>query len=192
RHYLVFQVHWKVNATHCSSGDYKDEKSFIIPTLDVVLFNKTTRLILNRWRYGAGHGRNRWAYVKYKGPEADPKKVGVGAYILVSRQTDRENENPITNGRVKKAVENAVRTGTGSDFSKMYHEHPFTYGLIISYVVWTTKDIWTTEELYRYMPTSCADGNKWMANEGFFQLSDITGEWIPIYYDPQYTDFYYK
>ncbi|PIO59821.1 hypothetical protein TELCIR_18703 [Teladorsagia circumcincta] len=167
--------------------------SFIIHTREVVLFDKTTRLILDRRRYSGGHGRDRWSYVKYKGPETDPKSVGVGVYILVSRQTDqRKNENPITNGRVEYAVEDAARTGTGSDFSTMYYEHPFTFGVIISYVVWTTKDTWTTEELYRYMPTSCANGDKWLANEGYFQLNDTSGEWIPIYYDPYNTDFYYK
>ncbi|PIO75459.1 hypothetical protein TELCIR_02483 [Teladorsagia circumcincta] len=138
----------RVNATHCSSGDYKNERSFIVPSRDVVLFNKTTRLILDRWRYSKYHGRDLWVYVKYKGPETDPKNVGVGTYILVSREGDvRRNENPITNGRVESVVENAVKTGTGSDFSKMYHEHPFTYGLIISFVVWIDKDTWTTKEL---------------------------------------------
>ncbi|PIO75463.1 hypothetical protein TELCIR_02487 [Teladorsagia circumcincta] len=188
---IEYKVHWKVNATYCSSGDIKDKRSFIIPTSDVVFFNKTTRLILDRRRYGGD--QDGYVYVKYKGPETDPKSVGVGTYILVSRQGDlRRNENPVTNGRVESAVKNAVRTGTGSDFSKMYHEYPITYGVTISYVVWKTKDSWTTEELYRYMPTSCAEGNKWMANEGFFQLNDTTGEWIPIYYDPWNTDFYYK
>ncbi|PIO70947.1 hypothetical protein TELCIR_07171, partial [Teladorsagia circumcincta] len=107
----VFQVHWKVNSTHCPAGTYKTGARLAFSLSDVVLFDKTTRLIIERFRYG-GSWIDGWVYVKYKGPETDPKNVGVGTYILVAREGDeRKNENPITNGKVEGALKGAAQPG---------------------------------------------------------------------------------
>ncbi|PIO67083.1 hypothetical protein TELCIR_11185, partial [Teladorsagia circumcincta] len=116
---------------------------------------------------------------------------GIFAYFLRTGN-DRRNENPFTHGRgVTATAADGTKPpppGTGNDFSRMYHGHPFILDIEIRKAPeFRGKE---KEVLVSYQG-KCTDGQSWIANEGYYKFDDIPGFWTPIYYDPYHTDFYY-
>ncbi|XGW25194.1 hypothetical protein V3C99_006535, partial [Haemonchus contortus] len=169
-----------------------------------VQFDKKTRLIEETYRetfetlfalQKKSYGVDEYAILK-KVDESKLDKYGFGiyaAYILPSKE--RVNENPITNiwftrPDLKKVAGKQVKLpepGTGNDFSRMYHESPF----IPSISIVKTEDEYTVKVFANYTVSSCAQTGVWVGNEVVYKLDVEKTEWVPIYYDPWETDFYY-
>ncbi|KAK5982958.1 hypothetical protein GCK32_011648 [Trichostrongylus colubriformis] len=76
--------------------------------------------------------------------------------------------------------------GTGNDFTSLWNGGPL---MLIAHIN-DMKEDGTKKLLRQSKPQKCAETDKWFANEGFYKLED-DGSWIPVYYDPWETDFYY-
>nr|CDJ82173.1 unnamed protein product [Haemonchus contortus] len=42
-----------------------------------------------------------------------------------------------------------------------------------------------------YVSDKCGVDQTWIANEGYYRLDTDTGQYLPTYYDPMQSDFYY-
>nr|CDJ88015.1 unnamed protein product [Haemonchus contortus] len=122
----------------------------------------------------------------------DMTNVSIGIYFGIVRSSKfRSNESPTSNHRLEGEIltdESAtVKPGTGSDFSEMYHDAPIMLKLQILELIKTGG-----EKVHSlFTANSCSESKKWIANEGYYRLDITNGNYIPIYYDPLETDFYY-
>nr|CDJ96916.1 unnamed protein product [Haemonchus contortus] len=157
-----------------------------------VIFDKQTKLILKIVKIysRAGGGTGGYVEVEYKGNVT--KNLGFGAYFSFMRTSNlRRNENLLTNyvlGYEKfNEKETPVPPGTGSDFSEMYNDAPFFFRTHILEVTETGVE----KNIRLYVSDKCGVDQTWIANEGFYRLETDTGQYLPTYYDPLQSDFYY-
>ncbi|KAK5969652.1 hypothetical protein GCK32_022437 [Trichostrongylus colubriformis] len=114
---------------------------------------------------------------------------GFGMYIMLQRNgEERRSENPPSNFVIRRDTtdEKTPMPGTGNDFMSLWNGGPL---MLIAHIN-DMKEDGTKKLLRQSKPQKCAETDKWFANEGFYKLED-DGSWIPVYYDPWETDFYY-
>ncbi|KAK6015852.1 hypothetical protein OSTOST_18675 [Ostertagia ostertagi] len=192
---VLYEVYYTASDSGCPAGDSKYGHFLYLRNVYIVWFDKTSRLILKRSMIGrsvpyVGGG----VYVEYNGP-VDPKDLGIGVFITIIRTgRDRDNENVIMNGKLAKATlageDVYPPSGKGSDFSRMYFEYP--YNLRVEIIERKKQDDNYKNVLLNYNATRCAETDRWIANQGYYKLNEVTGVWTPVYYDPTETDFYYR
>ncbi|CAJ0608350.1 unnamed protein product [Cylicocyclus nassatus] len=175
----------------CYNADLKDGDLFIRKVHIIAVNNETRRKQFN-WYSGK---------CDYK-PFVDPvlklegnfdfhasyfKDAAFVVGFLVQRGKEtRENDNPMV--FVHSDYETCggesvkIKTGSGSDFSKMYSNSPFRPGRIVVNVY---EDDWTFRKtLVHYEPPAdCYATDTWIANEGFYLVDPEMKVLYPIYYD---------
>ncbi|XGW25466.1 hypothetical protein V3C99_006688 [Haemonchus contortus] len=157
-----------------------------------VVFDKKTKLILSIRIFHSGPrgGTGGSVILEYEGNVT--QNLGFGIYFSLLRTKNlRRNENLFTNyllGYEKFDIEGTpVLPGTGSDFSEMYNEAPFLFRTHILEVTETGVE----KNIRLYVSDKCGVDQTWIANEGYYRLDTDTGQYLPIYYDPTQSDFYY-
>ncbi|XGW25594.1 hypothetical protein V3C99_006752 [Haemonchus contortus] len=175
----------------CAAGTSSRRSSLRIRRVYSVFFDKRTRQILKIKRY-RHHPHDAIVSLVNEEYNGDMTNVGLGIYLGFARSKElRSNESPTTNHRLEKDITDdripLVKPGTGTDFSEMYHDAPVM--LKIHFV--EVKNTGGEETYALFVANSCSESKKWIANEGYYRLDTNNGEFIPIYYDPVETDFYY-
>ncbi|XGW25593.1 hypothetical protein V3C99_006752 [Haemonchus contortus] len=175
----------------CSAGGSTRFSALQIRRVYTVFFDKRTRQILKMqpYRHHPHDAMNSIVTEEYNG---DMTNVGLGIYLGITRSKEfRSNESPASNHKLEKDISDdripLVRPGTGTDFSEMYHDAPVLLKIHFVEVKKTGGE--QTHSLF--VANSCSESKKWIANEGYYRLDTTNGEFIPIYYDPGQTDFYY-
>ncbi|KAK6043853.1 hypothetical protein COOONC_18642 [Cooperia oncophora] len=187
---VKFKIQWNTETTECKASDTFGTWGLRIDHHLFVIFDKQTRLIKKRHSIDQTHNIFQGeTYFEYDG---DMNSVDIGVYSMIVREgVQRRNENPFTNPNLAaaKTIHGRELTppGSGTDFSRIYHEAPFALWWRFSEM----KPTGETEVLKTYGIGKCAHSKKWIADEGFYKLSESTGQYDPIYYDPKLTDFYY-
>nr|CDJ87001.1 unnamed protein product [Haemonchus contortus] len=176
----------------CATAGIPDKSTLRMSRVYPVVFDKKTKLILfiQRFQFGEGGGTGGYVNVEYKGNVT--QNLGFGMYMNLLRTSNlRKNENLISNNvhnyEKLHSKETPVPPGTGSDFSEMYHDAPFMLRTHIFEVTETGVE----KEIKLYPVDKCGVDQTWIANEGYYQLGTDTGQYLPIYYDPMQSDFYY-
>ncbi|VDO46712.1 unnamed protein product [Haemonchus placei] len=175
----------------CAAGTSPRKSSLRIRRVYSVFFDKRTRQILKIKRY-RHHPHDAIVSLLNEEYNGDMTNVGLGIYLGFARSKEfRSNESPTTNHKLEKDISDdripLVKPGTGSDFSEMYHDAPVM--LKIHFV--EVKKTGAEENYALFVANSCSESKKWIANEGYYRLDTNNGEFIPIYYDPIESDFYY-
>ncbi|VDO44150.1 unnamed protein product [Haemonchus placei] len=178
--------------TKCGTAGLPSTSTLRMRHIYPVIFDKKTKLILRIVKIYSvkGGGTGGAVNVEYKGNVTE--NLDYGAYFSFIRTSNlRRNENLLTNyllGYEKlNDNETPVPPGTGSDFSEMYNDAPFLFRTHILEV----KETGEEKNIKLYVSDRCGVDQTWIANEGYYRLDTDTGQYLPIYYDPLQSDFYY-
>ncbi|XGW25485.1 hypothetical protein V3C99_006701, partial [Haemonchus contortus] len=176
----------------CATAGMTDKSTLRMSRVYTVVFDKKTKLILfiKKFHFGESGGVGGYVNVEYTGNVT--QNLGFGMYMSLLRTSRlRRNENLITNylhNYEKFDKEGTpVPPGTGIDFSEMYNEAPFLFRTHILEVTETGVE----KNIRLYVSDKCGVDQTWIANEGYYRLDTDTGQYLPTYYDPMQSDFYY-
>ncbi|VDO90475.1 unnamed protein product [Haemonchus placei] len=177
---------------NCAAADSESLASLRLRRIRPAFFNKKTRQILkmSRWQM---HQYNAIRGFLTENWEGDLTNITIGVYLSFVRASNlRSNESPFTNHKLESETlldeKEVVPAGTGTDFSVMYNDAPIMMKIHIFFL---KSDGSRGETHSLYISNNCTESGKWIANEGYYRLDVNTGNFVPIYYDPVESDFYY-
>ncbi|KAK5965403.1 hypothetical protein GCK32_003248 [Trichostrongylus colubriformis] len=174
----------------CEVGKFTGGSGFYIRYVYGIIYDTNTRIVAAK-DYDYNYEDNNLGYSMHFHYNGTMENKGFGMYVMVQRNgEDRRSENPPSNFVIRRDTtkENGAKPmpGTGNDFTSLWNGAPLMLNIQISDV----KENGTSRRMRQDEPQKCAETDKWVANEGFYKLED-DGSWIPVYYDPWETDFYY-
>ncbi|VDP10014.1 unnamed protein product [Heligmosomoides polygyrus] len=179
------------NKYHCEAG--KGTANFRKVAIVVVTYDSKTRQIKTRHEDAVDVPMDGAVWGPSKMIQADLDGREIGLFWAFMRKDDsRRNENPVSNVMIRNVLgKYLTEPAQGSDVGSMYYQYPIVpfFEMIIFPDANEQADQKSIQ--FKTYEALCNKTNAWIANEGFYKFETRLKEWIPIYYDPTFTDFYY-